>query len=129
MSVSMIKTACEFEKMFALCFCFFFSSRRRHTRLQGDWSSDVCSSDLVEDGFDPGSFFLRVDLAQERGGVLFRVRFGLGCGVPVNERGGDFLPGSPFERSEEGRVGKEGRFRGSPDHLKKKKRKIRCEQS
>src|SRR5256885_6466545 len=28
-------------------FCFFFfSSRRRHTRLQGDWSSDVCSSDL-----------------------------------------------------------------------------------
>src|SRR5256885_5831924 len=24
---------------------FFFSSRRRHTRLQGDWSSDVCSSD------------------------------------------------------------------------------------
>src|SRR5256885_1455810 len=33
----------------ARCF-FFFSSRRRHTRLQGDWSSDVCSSDL--DGLD-----------------------------------------------------------------------------
>src|SRR5205807_1413714 len=47
---------------------FFFSSRRRHTRLQGDWSSDVCSSDLGlrweiplpqrevlnrESGFDP----------------------------------------------------------------------------
>src|SRR2546426_2656657 len=31
--------------LFLLCF-FFFSSRRRHTRLQGDWSSDVCSSDL-----------------------------------------------------------------------------------
>src|SRR6266850_4611875 len=30
-----------------LVFFFFFSSRRRHTRLQGDWSSDVCSSDLV----------------------------------------------------------------------------------
>src|SRR2546426_7313001 len=28
-------------------YCFFFSSRRRHTRLQGDWSSDVCSSDLL----------------------------------------------------------------------------------
>src|SRR5688500_20259931 len=27
---------------------FFFSSRRRHTRLQGDWSSDVCSSDLTD---------------------------------------------------------------------------------
>src|SRR5207248_3996669 len=26
--------------------CFFFSSRRRHTRSYGDWSSDVCSSDL-----------------------------------------------------------------------------------
>src|ERR1022692_3457734 len=26
---------------------FFFSSRRRHTRLQGDWSSDVCSCDLM----------------------------------------------------------------------------------
>src|SRR5438093_734742 len=25
---------------------FFFSSRRRHTRLVSDWSSDVCSSDL-----------------------------------------------------------------------------------
>src|SRR5437763_2406415 len=29
-----------------VCFCFFFSSRRRHTRYIGDWSSDVCSSDL-----------------------------------------------------------------------------------
>src|SRR5688500_19376715 len=28
---------------------FFFSSRRRHTRLQGDWSSDVCSSDLDDE--------------------------------------------------------------------------------
>src|SRR5215467_1574991 len=28
---------------------FFFSSRRRHTRLQGDWSSDVCSSDLLNE--------------------------------------------------------------------------------
>src|SRR6516162_5907529 len=27
---------------------FVFSSRRRHTRLQGDWSSDVCSSDLPD---------------------------------------------------------------------------------
>src|SRR5256885_5182900 len=30
---------------------FFFSSRRRHTRLQGDWSSDVCSSDLLSPFF------------------------------------------------------------------------------
>src|SRR6266850_4586331 len=33
---------------------FFFSSRRRHTRLQGDWSSDVCSSDLLA-GLAPGA--------------------------------------------------------------------------
>src|SRR5207248_6866712 len=31
---------------FYLFFFFFFSSRRRHTRSYGDWSSDVCSSDL-----------------------------------------------------------------------------------
>src|SRR6266487_5340097 len=30
-------------------FFFFFSSRRRHTRWTGDWSSDVCSSDLTCD--------------------------------------------------------------------------------
>ena len=30
-----------------LLYCFFFSSRRRHTRSLCDWSSDVCSSDLV----------------------------------------------------------------------------------
>src|SRR5713226_10291192 len=29
-----------------MCLFFFFSSRRRHTRWTGDWSSDVCSSDL-----------------------------------------------------------------------------------
>src|SRR5256886_6733145 len=29
---------------------FFFSSRRRHTRFDCDWSSDVCSSDLHADG-------------------------------------------------------------------------------
>src|SRR3989454_3013268 len=38
-------------------FFFFFSSRRRHTRLQGDWSSDVCSSDL--DGKSRGSARLK----------------------------------------------------------------------
>src|SRR5207248_6389265 len=33
---------------FFIFFFFFFSSRRRHTRSYGDWSSDVCSSDLLE---------------------------------------------------------------------------------
>src|SRR3989449_11239575 len=40
-------------------FFFFFSSRRRHTRCSRDWSSDVCSSDLV---------FHRHDVARLRGG-------------------------------------------------------------
>src|SRR5256885_11335407 len=40
----------QFPYMFPVCHdvFFFFSSRRRHTRLQGDWSSDVCSSDLLK---------------------------------------------------------------------------------
>src|SRR5437867_10927341 len=36
-----------------LIFFFFFSSRRRHTRSYGDWSSDVCSSDLDLCRFHP----------------------------------------------------------------------------
>src|SRR2546430_13239794 len=40
---------------------FFFSSRRRHTRFDCDWSSDVCSSDLLPGNGDfsapPGLFF------------------------------------------------------------------------
>src|SRR2546422_9405676 len=34
--------------MFVSFFFFFFSSRRRHTRCSRDWSSDVCSSDLID---------------------------------------------------------------------------------
>ena len=47
---------------------FFFSSRRRHTRLRRDWSSDVCSSDLpnrvmagTDCGFDTSAGSNRVD--------------------------------------------------------------------
>src|SRR3954469_10598802 len=39
---------------------FFFSSRRRHTRSLRDWSSDVCSSDLVERGDRAGHRGVRV---------------------------------------------------------------------
>src|SRR3954466_1070641 len=44
--------SCARTRLFVLVFfvfCFFFSSRRRHTRLSCDWSSDVCSSDLSSD--------------------------------------------------------------------------------
>src|SRR5688500_20296206 len=46
---------------------FFFSSRRRHTRLQGDWSSDVCSSDLEAHMAD----FVKIDAIQDaRAGLV-----------------------------------------------------------
>src|SRR2546430_14109859 len=38
-----------------LFFVFFFSSRRRHTRFDCDWSSDVCSSDLLENVLEVGT--------------------------------------------------------------------------
>src|SRR3712207_9022160 len=47
---------------------FFFSSRRRHTRYWRDWSSDVCSSDLVRRGGRLGQAFLETgDRALLRG--------------------------------------------------------------
>src|SRR2546430_5991740 len=38
---------CVFDVFIFICFFFFFSSRRRHTRFDCDWSSDVCSSDIL----------------------------------------------------------------------------------
>src|SRR5688572_30879533 len=48
-----------------LCFFFFFffSSRRRHTRFDCDWSSDVCSSDLL----DKAARDLRLAFRQDNG--------------------------------------------------------------
>src|SRR2546426_12743297 len=47
---------------------FFFSSRRRHTRLQGDWSSDVCSSDLLKGSAEAMEVAAR-ESATAQGGV------------------------------------------------------------
>src|SRR5256885_3433027 len=53
---------------------FFFSSRRRHTRLQGDWSSDVCSSDL-DDLATAEPLAARLDeLNQERRSIEARMQ-------------------------------------------------------
>src|SRR5690349_25074628 len=69
---------------------FFFSSRRRHTRSLRDWSSDVCSSDLlIHHGLPLVDKPARVDEVED-------------------------------QRSEERRVGKECRSRWSPYHYKKK---------
>src|SRR3989454_8180925 len=63
---------------------FFFSSRRRHTRLQGDWSSDVCSSDLVavadtavvDNGYDKEGrlTFLSTSAHPDRAGAVDELR-------------------------------------------------------
>src|SRR5690606_41035650 len=41
---------CVLSTMTSVLVFFFFSSRRRHTRFSRDWSSDVCSSDLGDEG-------------------------------------------------------------------------------
>src|SRR2546430_8407627 len=46
MRLRVMPSCCEYNKLYNLFF-FFFSSRRRHTRFDCDWSSDVCSSDLT----------------------------------------------------------------------------------
>src|SRR5206468_7891828 len=48
---------------------FFFSSRRRHTRSDRDWSSDVCSSDLTRNHYvsGQGEIGLRVKLGERLG--------------------------------------------------------------
>src|SRR5256885_12091076 len=95
--------------------CFFFSSRRRHTRLQGDWSSDVCSSDLGE--------VLEVDALGRRCGFAPWKLYS----SAVGRNAGHFAPFSWYRwrtyhlmardlRSEERRVGKECRSRWSPYH-------------
>src|SRR3712207_8369993 len=88
------------DERFFICF-FFFSSRRRHTRYWRDWSSDVCSSDLVHDApevhaHDPVHVFV----------------------ADVEERAvqGDACVVDQDIRSEERRVGKECRSRWSPYH-------------
>src|SRR5256885_12902005 len=94
---------------------FFFSSRRRHTRLQGDWSSDVCSSDLLAD--EIRHVAIEVDGPRRRDD--HEVDF-LPLQDPVavvREERVDWTGDQKIdERSEERRVGKECRSRWSPYH-------------
>src|SRR2546430_8622728 len=74
---------------------FFFSSRRRHTRFDCDWSSDVCSSDLEEEWID---------------------RDGHGSSRAIEQPMRREVHPALIHRSEERRVGKECRSRWSPYH-------------
>src|SRR5262249_59322653 len=98
-------------------FFFFFSRRRRHTSLVSDWSSDVCSSDL------PSARAARADGSAAFDCVVpsnndrihrtvsrwSRGRNDRSAGCSLSER-----KSSPLSllRSEERRVGKEGRIGG-----------------
>src|SRR5262249_31892144 len=55
---------------------FFFSSRRRHTRLVSDWSSDVCSSDLTKGDFVSGAYNDEVPLGTKFQAVMSRLNAG-----------------------------------------------------
>src|SRR5699024_11739609 len=85
--------------------CFFFSSRRRHTRSKRDWSSDVCSSDLVK-------FIGHAVLSDHGSGQLCGLLniIGSSTGTRRSKRPGRRREGSRSVRSEERRVGKECRF-------------------
>src|SRR3712207_9456423 len=90
-------------------FVFFFSSRRRHTRYWRDWSSDVCSSDPPPFGPASDPELVIVQIARR---VYGDCANRIACGSKLDKVPRD-------RRSEERRVGKEGRSRWSPDHLKK----------
>src|SRR5207248_5592013 len=92
---------------------FFFSSRRRHTRSYGDWSSDVCSSDLQTlRNLLAWSYDLLDGKQQQLFGRL-SVFVG-GCTLEAVEGLSTALGDLPA-RSEERRVGKEGRSRAPSD--------------
>src|SRR5437763_12564768 len=99
------------QALVILWLLFFFSSRRRHTRYIGDWSSDVCSSDLF-DGASSAALFsrfyrerIRSDVQFEFTGLVHRA----GALFDEKQFDGDENAIVDFKRSEERRVGKECR--------------------
>src|SRR5256884_9588245 len=96
---------------------FFFSSRRRHTRCSRDWSSDVCSSDLVT---SPVKKLVKIEqrdgwrkIVSEKALYVCKDATGRLCAFSSVC---PHLGCSIAWRSEERRVGKECRSRWSPYH-------------
>src|SRR5207249_8045822 len=95
----------------AVFFLFFFSSRRRHTRSKRDWSSDVCSSDLIRSSV-PSSRVRR-----GHGVTLMRSKATSAAVCDATWLSTPLLWMTKSRRgmrSEERRVGKECRCRGWP---------------
>src|SRR5258706_4932089 len=98
---------------------FYFTSRRRHTRLVSDWSSDVCSSDLMDSSVAPNDSSCRFQLGNL--GIwlsnLNRHEESLGATEESITLYRSLVEENPASyRSEERRVGKECRSRWSPYH-------------
>src|SRR5256885_13288285 len=111
-----VQSTCRGQRSDARCVVFFFSSRRRHTRLQGDWSSDVCSSDLAP-------ALGREDVAEERSGCVAETADNKShtnphgrTRKPIQHKAPWYAVSLHEDRSEERRVGKECRSRWSPYH-------------
>src|SRR5207248_4948075 len=102
--------------------CFFFSSRRRHTRSYGDWSSDVCSSDLTDRRVAAGAL-AGLGLALLHPAYTYAHHHTPSLLLAATHPG---VPGiaALTTRSEERRVGKEWRARWAPYHEKKERKKI-----
>src|SRR5690348_17514652 len=102
-----------FVYIFVFFFFFFFSSRRRHTRWTGDWSSDVCSSDLSFAIMLAGLVMAEKDLTSTV--VIGLITFSLLVVAGVSRKHIAQLLGAAI-RSEERRVGKECRSRWARYH-------------
>src|SRR5205085_5610250 len=89
-------------------FFFFFSSRRRHTRFDCDWSSDVCSSDLRRRASAEGARRSERRRTSRRTSRSFR-RGPAAASTRRTTAPAPAARGAERIRSEERRVGKEGR--------------------
>src|SRR5699024_11649747 len=94
---------------------FFFSSRRRHTRSKRDWSSDVCSSDLVAaerllvgQGTRLRHALQRVDGLRGAEHHVVAVEVPVDAGALAARGVGGLLQQGQAVRSEERRVGRGG---------------------
>src|SRR2546430_13369741 len=97
---------------------FFFSSRRRHTIFDCDWSSDVCSSDLVRivaRGLDAPNGVAFRDRALYVAEVSRILRYE-DIEARLDHPPAPVVVSDAYPRSEERRVGKECRSRWSPYH-------------
>src|SRR5207237_3803783 len=97
------------------CRCFFFSSRRRHTRFKCDWSSDVCSSDLCTSRRSASS---SPSCAPTRPPISASSRKARSSRTTTATE-------IRHHRSEERRVGKECRRRWRPDEYNNKSNKVK----